>query len=489
LGTKDNRGAKPKNPNLKTKLEKFYESEYEPLNNQKISLKNMTQLIEYLATQIVTCFNNNIKEHFVQHFNRFLHKTLNLDKPIQCSFKHSILNLKTENRFPEWQETHLPKILPAEIEKSVYYDLEIDPSRYLKGMIYMNSILEQQGSKLFQFCPNINKNKDLIWGSFFKTSDKAFRYDGYNFYHQIQTDGISVSLLFVNEKEQQRLGKSRTKNLITNPPKNIFQELENLSDDQIQDYKQRNVVGCDPGKRSIVYMVDTQGRKLQYTSDQRKFESKSKRNAKVLLNEKVLNRISEMEKELSSHNSKIIDYQKFKDYIKEKHILNKKVSDFYERELWRKMKFRKYCYGRKSLDAFLDKIQETFGMDILIGYGNWSRKTQMKNFVPTMGKGMREIIDKRFDTVTVHEYNTSKKCCNCHSDLHYYYNVKKRVYRLLYCSECVRSETKRVIFRARDWNASVNIRNITKEWLLDRKRPTAFTRSHVPDHLPDGTFT
>jgi hypothetical protein len=62
-----------------------------------------------------------------------------------------------------------------------------------------------------------------------------------------------------------------------------------------------------------------------------------------------------------------------------------KNAKFISRRTWKKMKFRQYL----SVDTFLNKIQKTFGDDILIGYGNWSRSTQMKHFMPTMNKGVR----------------------------------------------------------------------------------------------------
>jgi len=98
------------------------------------------------------------------------------------------------------------------------------------------------------------------------------------------------------------------------------------------------------------------------------------------------------------------------------------------------MNFRQYSYGKKSIDTFLNKIQETFGSNILIGYGNWSRSTQMKHFMPTMNKGLRKQIHKKYDTITINECNTSKKCCDCNKDLEYYKDKEnKKVFRLLKC--------------------------------------------------------
>jgi len=65
------------------------------------------------------------------------------------------------------------------------------------------------------------------------------------------------------------------------------------------------------------------------------------------------------------------------------------------------MKFRIYSYGKKSVDMFLNKIKETFGDNLLIGYDNWRRDTQMKHFMPMMNKGLRKLIHRKYDTLTV----------------------------------------------------------------------------------------
>jgi hypothetical protein len=76
LGTRDNRGKKCKDTELLETLEEFYKTEYQPLlNHKKTNLKNTTFLLPYLATQIHTSLSNNIQEHFIQHFLRFINKT------------------------------------------------------------------------------------------------------------------------------------------------------------------------------------------------------------------------------------------------------------------------------------------------------------------------------------------------------------------------------------------------------------------------------
>ena len=158
----------------------------------------------------------------------------------------------------------------------------------------------------------------------------------------------------------------------------------------------KDSLSYDLKMKTVIYMMDNKGNKLQYTAPQRKRESKTKCNQRILLYERKKNGIIEKETQLSFQNSKSVDYEKFKLYLVEKNKLNKKTTDFYKRDTWRKMKFRQYSYGKKSIDTFLNKIKETFGENILIGYGNWSRSSQMKHFMPTMNKGLRKLIHKKY---------------------------------------------------------------------------------------------
>ena len=515
LGTRDNRGKKGKDIELLERLDVFYKTEYQSLfNHVKTNLKNTTFLLPYLATQIHTSLSNNTQERFIQHFLRFINKTTNEiteDKAILFQFKKNLMELKeTDEKFNAWKTTHLPNILPKNIKKSIHYDIKVRPFDYLKGMLYMNSVLEKQESKLFQplplrnniipkhiildtasiinlFCPekdkdgnkvkkgellsNVKDNQNEVWCNLLDLKNKIFKNKHYQFHNQIQTDGISCCLLFIKKDLKDKKWGSRVPILQDQE----FHTIEDLSKDQLDTLKDRNIVGCDPGKRSLVYMMDKNGNKLQYTAPQRKRESKSKTNQRILLQEKKKYNIIQKETQLSFQNSKSVDYEKFKIYLVEKDKLNKETIEFYKRETWRKMKFRQYSYGKKSIDTFINKIKETFGENILIGYGNWSRSTQMKHFMPTMNKGLRKLIHKKYDTITINECNTSKKCCGCHKDLKYYKDKEgKKVFRLLVCSNCVSCENKKIVFRTRDANSSINIMNLTDNWIKNQERPLCF---------------
>jgi hypothetical protein len=509
LGMKSNSGRKSKDTQLLDTLQEFYTKEYQPLlNHTKTNLVNKSHLIDIIAEQIQVCISNNIQEHFIQHFLRFINKTTNKiteDKKELFELKHKLLMLEeTNEKFNIWKLTHLPNIFPNNIKQSIYYDVKVRQFEYLKGMLYMNSVLETQENKLFQplplrnniipksvkfdssciaelFCPDgekkgevlkkITNYQNMLWCSLLNMKHRLFKNKHYTFHNEITTDGISCSLLFIRKDCK----GEENKNKQINSEDYDYISIEEMDNQQLENLKSRNIVGLDPGKRSLVYMMDGQGNKLQYTAPQRKKESMVKRNQIILQREKKNNNINEYENVLSLQNSKSVNYIHFKSYLVEKNKLNKQTTEFYKKEVWRKMKFRQYSYGNKSLDIFLNNIEKTFGENILICYGNWSRSSQMKHFMPTMNKGLRKLIHKRYDTITINECNTSKKCCDCFQDLkHYRNNENKEEFRLLVCSNCVSCENKKIVFRTRDANSSINIMNLGKCWVYKQQRPNEF---------------
>lgn len=512
LGEKTNTGRKEKDTSMLDTLQEFYDTEYQPLlNHEKTPLKNKSNMLPYLATQLHTSLSNNTQEHFIQHFLRFINKTtkdITEDKAVLFKFKKQLLecNEETDTIFGDWKTTHLPNILPKNIKKSVHYDVKVKPFDFLKGMLYMNAVLEKEDHKLFQPLPlrnniipkhiildtacivnlfslegktktelfkAIKENQYDVWNNLLNLKHKIFKSKFYQFHYQLQTDGISCSLLFIRKDLKDKKWGSRVPTL----QEQEFNNIEDLSIEQLDTLTNRNIVGCDPGKHSLVYMMDSHGNKLQYTASQRKIESYRKRNERILLQEKKRNNIIEKETHLSSKNSKSVDYEKFKVFLVEKDKLNKETTEFYKRDVWRKMKFRQYSYGKKSIDKFLNKIKETFGENVLIGYGNWSRSTQMKHIMPTMNKGLRKLIHKKYDTLTINEYYTSQKCCECYNDLKHCKDKKgKEIYRLFHCSNCVSSKNKNTVFRTRDKNSAISIMKLTKDWIETQTRPSEFQR-------------
>ena len=73
------------------------------------------------------------------------------------------------------------------------------------------------------------------------------------------------------------------------------------------------------------------------------------------------------------------------------------------------------------------------------------------------------------------KYNSSKKCCDCYGDLEYV--NKSKTVRHLKCPKCLSSENKKTVFRTRDANSAINMKNLFMYYCLHETRPKEFTRS------------
>ena len=540
-GIRDNRGQKSKNSNFEQELEQFYISEFQPcLQKTKYNLINKSYLIPYLSIQIETSFNNNIKEHFLTRIRRFM----NIMNPFDLTtdemkkefnkVKNLILLDKLDDipeNYKEWSITLRNNFLPLEYENVFGYDCKVNPEKYIYYTLKINEEIEKRNEeiknsnrteeekriqikKLFQPIPlrnsiiphyitldancilslfgnkgdshlgyNIKENKNYVWNLIFKTQKKVMKKKDYEF-KSIQTDGIGVSICF------QKIG------ITTKDKKECIEEdqyyLSDLTVEELNLCRKRKIIGIDPGKQNLVYMIDENKKKLRYTASQRRVESYKKKNSMILKWEKMNNCIHEEEEKLSLQNSKTVNYEKFKIYIKEKTKLNDEVRDFYERELFRKFKWRTWIYQKKSEDTFLNKIEKTYGKkeDILLCYGNWSQTQQMKYTMPTKGVGLRRIISKKFNVVLMDEFKTSKLCSCCHCELenyklnehekeeyekHHKKSISK-LHRLLICKNCG-SKNKNSVFMNRDMNACINILNLSKEYINFKTRNENFCRS------------
>ena len=527
-GIRDKRGKTATNKVFEKELNDFYDKEYQPcINKPKYNLKNKSYITPYLAQQIQTSFNNNLKEHFITRMRRFM----NVMKPIDDMDKNDFNKIKNlilldkMDKIPEnykrWGENIKSNYLPKEYEKCYGYDVKVKPEKYLFYTIKMNETIEKLNNairnnkdlteedkrckikKLFQpislrntIIPSYitidtnvilslfkskgesqmnkktKKYKNHIWDKIFKTNKKVMKMNGYE-YKTILTDGIGVSICF------QKSGKRYKENKNIDEDNDVY--IAELCNEDLEMCKSKKIISIDPGKNSLVYMLDENKNKLRYSCCQRRRESLRKRCNKIILREKQKNKIIEEETKLSSYNCKSVNYNKFKKYITEKSKLNDKVRDFYEKELYRKLKWRNWIYQRKSEDKFLNRIEETYGNkeDLLLCYGNWSNNKQMKYIMPTKGVGLRRVIQKKFSVVLVDEFRTSKLCSHCNCELEHYNNL----HRVLVCRGCKSSgsESKNTTFMNRDMNACMNMLHISKSWIQSKIRPKQFCRTSNPD--------
>jgi len=161
---KSSSGQKPKGNNA-VLLEEF----------QKINIfeledgSNLSSILEYYATTMITSIENNIKMRFFDYIKRFinsyfkhLYRTEIKDKNFKNQLykeinliKNDIINntLTCDEKYHSWLNEIRYKIVPEIFENSYYYDIKVSPYKYLKPMIFMCLELEKIERKSFQFFP------------------------------------------------------------------------------------------------------------------------------------------------------------------------------------------------------------------------------------------------------------------------------------------------------------------------------------------------
>ena len=158
-------GPKPKGDNLElfNEFKKFHSFTLE-------NGVNLSQILGYNATSIITAIENNIKMHFFDYIRRFINSYFKhkykeemknkefkqqLFKDLK-KLKNDIINDTTtcNVKYQKWLKENRNNIIPKEVHKNgYYYDIQVKPQKYLKHMIWMNIELEKIEGKMFQFMP------------------------------------------------------------------------------------------------------------------------------------------------------------------------------------------------------------------------------------------------------------------------------------------------------------------------------------------------
>ena len=174
---KNSQGPKPKGINLQLfeEFNNFFNEHYNKLNYTKLNGLNLSQILNYSAIDMLTNIENNIKLNFTKYVRRFvnssfkkinnkiiekadnkektkLRKELNKDL---FDIKNDLFNntLLSNNKYHDWINTNRDNIIPKNITNSIEFDINNNPQKYIKHMIYMCLEIEKEETKSFQFFP------------------------------------------------------------------------------------------------------------------------------------------------------------------------------------------------------------------------------------------------------------------------------------------------------------------------------------------------
>ena len=343
--------------------------------------------------------------------------------------------------------------------------------------------------------------QDLLWKSFFRTNKRVFKKNKYQFNHMIKTDGVSVSILFVRVDDKGiPIKKQKSKKYKEQIDCEYIEKAE-LTEIQ----KKMKVVCIDPNMADLLYCgsKDENGNleTFRYTQNQRRLETRTKKYMKIT--EKVNNEtkisnqtIKQIESTLNVLNSKTINLDEFKKYIKEKNNVNNILYEHYQQEYFRKFKLNRFINMQKSEAKMINNFKNKFGKPdkVIIVFGDHDKGSHnMKGIEPVICKKFRRIFKNAgYKVYLINEFNTSKLCNCCHKELDKFLvrtsnkprdikeNKKTLVNGLLkHTVSNPEGELNQLlckIIHNRDKNAVQNMLNIVEHIKKTGKRPEPFTR-------------
>ena len=432
-------------------------------------------------------------------------------------------NYKSHSMYHKWINQQKQFITPNKEtykKNNIIYDLMCSPFDYFIGMIFMMKQIEKEEQTIYNVFPmrskvipkhirldtttlvhllmtkkqgnksdyltkgNLKRKEDKIWEFFFRTERKFFKKKYYEFHHMIETDGVSCSLLLLRKdlvgKKIPMMGKKCLSTETYIDELNDYTQLQN-----------KKIIAIDPGLNDLIYCVDECNKdaiKFRYSQDQRRKETKKKKFSKIQLElkqEKINGKtIIEWETEISKFNRKSLNIPKFKQYIQKKSEINSMLFTFYEKYIFRKLRLQSYRNTKRSEQRMLNNFKRTFGneKDVVICFGDFEQKQQMKYKEPTKGKGMRTLFRKAgFQTYLVDEFRTSCRCSKCEIGVCVKNMVGKnpRPYRssniLIHGLICCKNGCG---YWNRDVNGATNIYKIAYNAINNKERPNYLSRSN-----------
>jgi hypothetical protein len=352
---KENKGGRPPKKEivkLKKKLKTFYNKNYKSLlspNHTILDYTHMNTILDYLTTDIITMYENNVSQHYVEYVERYVNvmwkKDLLIDKIKKikktkkerdssikklCNqlrkIKNDILNIendtyKSKEFYHKWIKEQKKLVIPVKNkfkQDSLYYDLKCSSLDYLPCMIYMMKQLEKQDvstNNVFPLRNDIvpkhirldtttlvhllmtknqgNKSNYLFNGNLKRNEDKIWK-----FFFRTEIQCFKKKYYKFHHMVETdgvscsilmlRNDKVGKRIKISKIPK-AEQYIDELKKKEYKELKNKKIVSVDPNLSDLLYCVDGDTKErnfFRYTQNQRRKETKHKKYRDIVLEEK-----------------------------------------------------------------------------------------------------------------------------------------------------------------------------------------------------------
>ena len=410
-------------------LKDIYAEEY---NGKNFFIRRMREWLKYPPTE------ENIKRHS-SHFVSIYHKIL-----------------QTFEKYPYTKGVRTFNLLPTKNSFSLSA-IEICSS-CLKDII---------GYFTKQPVKDFDENKSLYWYELFHI--EKYETQQRKFANTIYTDG-KVAVV--------RLRKPKK---VAPKPKDI------------QKIRYEQLVGIDPGVRSLQTSCNDHGRVLETTTPSYRHDCKMKYACKKREGWYKKWHHYEMWRNIPSfktaHTAKMLHYFKYT----YPHLTT--IFRFHLYKNFRGLSFRSYCRGKATMDTLCKKITE--GKKTLVGFGDFSQQHGLVKRHPTAPiQKFKSELRKHCDVVDIDEWGTSKTCHQCHQPIELYKNRvirnkrdgSKTQARMCVINSVIRCSSNEcsLCCMDRDINASKNILLLLQYQQVGKKRPDCFipTKSKINCDTP-----
>ncbi|KAL0208323.1 hypothetical protein P9112_010910 [Eukaryota sp. TZLM1-RC] len=410
--------------------------------------------------------------------------------------------------------------------KILQYTLEKYPLHFLKPSFQIIQYLEGIEAKLFNVIPLNMGSKPgyfpidtrTLWGI---GKNAMGNLDGKPRFKQVQnymlTNGISICFQFVRED---------LAGLTFKPDSNIAKVSVSYFDHlDPGDYSDQNVVFGDLGKRDLIQFgaqsEESNSNPLKKYEWMRltygEWSRLNRKHEQVLQfcvrqnngnSEDQTMTIQEWNSWLRDHDSKTVDYHKFREFMLAKCKHYNAVKQFYSLPLWRIHNIQSYIHRQKTEERIVNKLLTTFGGKdkMVLCIGDLGRKpiSNLKHSPPTpSNRWISCFLRRGFQTVLIDESHTSSKCPSCIEKV-FETTIKTRnpipksaektpfksPHGLLECrssqcindakARCKKSESREAV-KAKYWNrnkmACLNMLNVFDHWLSGEEGRPVYLRT------------
>jgi len=188
-----------------------------------------------------------------------------------------------------------------------------------------------------------------------------------------------------------------------------------------------------------------------------------------------------------------LDFEKCKMYVMTKRMVYLNLFNSYANPTYRKLRWFGKIQKRRSIDNLVNEFKQKFGTpdQVIIIFGDWSRRKHFKGSPPTIGASLRKMFKKAgYCVMLLHEYRSSKQCFGCalkgeRSDCTKFLKIKnpskksRETIKEILFHGLIRCETCSRIWN-RDRNGSLNLQLIASLIAQDKPRPTCFQKLETP---------